>query len=117
MNTPRIEKKLGKIKHVRFGHGGYQDACIGLSLTFSGNDGWGTGTFVPGGWQQSIEPTEHSEWAEEDRDKQRAECIKKIDELLTEAKVQCVTQLKDIPIEATFDGMMLKDWRILTEVL
>ena len=35
-----MEKKLGKIQSVRFGHGGYQDACIGISVTL-GDGSWG----------------------------------------------------------------------------
>ena len=37
--------------------------------------------------------------------------------LLSAAKVTDVTKLKGIPVEVTFDGNMLKEWRVLTEVL
>jgi hypothetical protein len=40
-----------------------------------------------------------------------------VSKLLKEAKVDSVEKLKGKPIEATFDGNMLKEWRILTEVL
>ena len=43
-----IEKKLGKISNVRFGHGGYQDAMIGLSLTFEGQGSWGVSDWKGG---------------------------------------------------------------------
>ena len=37
--------------------------------------------------------------------------------LLNEAKVDDIKNLKGVPVEATFDGTLLKSWRILTEVL
>jgi len=40
-----------------------------------------------------------------------------VSKLLKEAKVDNVDKLKGIPVEVTFDGMMLKEWRVLTEVL
>jgi hypothetical protein len=40
-----------------------------------------------------------------------------LSKLLNEAKVSSVDKLKGIPVEVTFDGNMLKEWRILTEVL
>lgn len=35
-----MNKKLGKIKSIEFGLGGYQEACIGLSVSLIG-EGWG----------------------------------------------------------------------------
>jgi hypothetical protein len=111
-----MEKKLGKIESVRFGHGGYQDACIGLSVTL-GNGSWGVGDFK-GAWDPELVTTsEYTKWTEEDRTKSIDESIRFISKLLKEAKVDSVDKLKDIPVEVTFDGMMLKEWRILTEVL
>jgi hypothetical protein len=40
-----------------------------------------------------------------------------VSSLLKDAKVNSVDQLKGKPVEVTFDGNMLKSWRILTEVL
>jgi hypothetical protein len=40
-----------------------------------------------------------------------------VSKLLRDAKVDSVEKLKGKPIEATFDGNTLKEWRILTEVL
>jgi hypothetical protein len=56
-------------------------------------------------------------WTEADRDKQYAEIMRYLSKLLKEAKVDSVDKLKGVPIEATFDGNMLKEWRILTEVI
>ena len=111
-----MEKKLGKIESVRFGHGGYQDSCLGLSVTLSAS-GWGVGDFK-GGWDaELIKHSEYSKWSEEDRDKSYSDTMRFLSKLLKEAKVSSVDQLKGIPVEVMFDGMMLKEWRILTEVL
>jgi hypothetical protein len=40
-----------------------------------------------------------------------------LSKLLKEAKVDSVDQLKGKPVEVTFDGNLLSEWRILTEVL
>jgi hypothetical protein len=40
-----------------------------------------------------------------------------VSKLLKDAKVSSVDELKGKPVEVTFDGNMLKEWRILTEVL
>ena len=39
-----METKLGRIKSIRFGLGGYQDSCLGLSVSL-GADGWAVGDF------------------------------------------------------------------------
>jgi hypothetical protein len=114
--TNNMEKKLGKIESVRFGHGGYQEACLGLSVTLSGGS-WGVGDFK-GSWDaELIKHTENCKWTEEDRAKGYDETMRFLSKLLKEAKVSSVEKLKGVPVECTFDGMMLKDWRILTEVL
>jgi hypothetical protein len=43
--------------------------------------------------------------------------VERIDKILTDAKVDSVDKLKGKPVEVTFDGTTLKDWRILKEVL
>lgn len=109
-----IEKRLGKIENVKFGMGGYQDAMIGLSLTFS-MQGSGVNTFISGGW--TMERPEQARWTEQDREKQQATLVQKITSFLNEAKVDDVYKLKNIPVEVTLEGNVLKDWRILKEVL
>jgi len=111
-----MRKQLGKIQKVRFGYVGYQNAMMGISFTFGGDD-WGVGTCITGGWGKSIEANDRSEWTEESRNKERAELVEKIDDLLDKAKVDDVYKLKGLPVEITFDGNTLKDWRLLTEVL
>lgn len=109
-------KKLGKIETVSFGHGGYQDACIGIHFTFSFN---GTGCCTSKcAWDANmVDASEYTKWTEEDRSKQYDEIVRYISSLLNDAKVNSIDKLKNIPIEAEFDGNALKDWRILTEVI
>jgi len=110
-----MEKRIGKIKKVSFGFGGYQDAQLGLSLTFgSDKEAWGVQTFH-GAW--GVDRSDHAKWTEDDRLKQLGETCMKLRDLLQDAKVQTVNELQGIPVEVTFDMNMLKDYRILTEVL
>ena len=109
----KITKELGKIQSARFGYGGYQDAMIGLSLTFGGK-GWGCGHF-DGAW--AIERDDYAKWTEQDRIDQLGQTVMNLNDILRKAKVQEVSKLKGIPIECTFEDMNLKSWRILEEVL
>jgi hypothetical protein len=43
--------------------------------------------------------------------------VKKVNKLLKDAKVTSIDQLKGKPIEIINEGLTLKSWRILTEVL
>jgi hypothetical protein len=107
------ETKLGKITHVKFGMGGYQDAQIGIGFTLGG-DSWAVGDFW-GDW--SLDPSKNAQWTDADRINNLGKICMRINKLLEQAKVQSVDKLKNIPIEATFDVMTLKSWRVLTEVL
>ncbi len=111
-----MDRRLGKIEKVSFGLGGYNSSMLGISFTL-GNGSWGVGDFK-GYWDaQQIEWSKHAKWTEEDRSKSYDETLRYISKLLKEAKVDSVDALKNKPIEATFDGNILKEWRILTEVL
>lgn len=111
-----MEKKLGKIESVRFGLGGYQDVMLGLSVTLSG-EGWGVGDFK-GTWDaESIKVSSSTQWTEKERSKQYDDTMRYLSKLLKEAKVTSVDKLKGIPVECIFDGNLLKEWRVLTEVL
>lgn len=111
-----MRKELGKILNVRFGHCGYQDAMLGIAVTL-GNTGWGCGDSRCAWDAEIIEHTEHCKWTEEERNQQYAEIMRYISKLLKEAKVDSVEKLRGIPVEVTFEGNTLKEWRILTEVL
>src|SRR5437660_803490 len=112
-----LDKKLGKIERVKFGQtGGYDDSNLGLGLTLSG-EGWGCTWSISHAFSQTIKWSEHCKWTEKDRDAGYAKTMREIDKLLIAAKVDTVDRLKGIPVEATFDGNLMKDFRILTEVL
>jgi hypothetical protein len=111
-----MRTELGKIQKVSFGHGGYQEACIGINFTLGG-EGWGVGSSETAWDAEMIECTNNCKWTEEDRSKQYDEIVRYISRLLKEAKVSNVNDLEGVPIEATFDGQLLRDWRILTEVI
>lgn len=111
-----MEKKLGKIKAVRFGLGGYQHAMIGLTVELGAN-GWGVNDFK-GSWDaETIKRSEYTKWTEEERSAGYDETMRFLSKLLKDAKVESVDELKDIPVEVTLEWMMLKEWRILTEVI
>jgi len=107
------EIRLGKIVSCEFGHGGYQDACIGVSFSLGG-DSWGVGDFW-GGWY--IDRSDYCKWTEAERITGLGEAVMRLHKLLADAKKEKVSQLKGVPIEVTFEGMSLKSWRVLTEVL
>jgi hypothetical protein len=106
-------KQLGKIKSITFGLGGYQDACIGLCISFGG-EGWGVSTFI-GGW--AIERSDYCKWTEEDRLRDIGKAGMKLVEMLNATRKSEVSQLVNTPVECTFDGNVLRDWRLLSEVL
>jgi len=110
------EKALGKIEKVYFGYGGYQDMQFGLTVVLS-FDGCGSVDFISGGWGETVQVDQYTKWTEKDRQIQRAKMVKEIDKLLKDAKVKTIDELKGKPIEITNEGLTLKSWRILTEVL
>ena len=109
----RLRKELGKISAVSFGWGGYQDAQLGLSLSFT-MKGSGVNTFV-GTW--GIERTDYCRWTEEERIRLLGEAVMKLGKMLSMAHKTDVKQLVGVPVELTFDGNLLHDWRLLEEVL
>lgn len=111
-----MEKRLGKIERVSFGHGGYEDSMLGLSVTLSG-EAWGVSDFE-GYWDaERVKHSKHTQWSEDDRSKVYDKTMRFLSKLLKEAKVDSVERLVGKPVEATFDGNRLQEWRILTEVL
>ena len=88
-------KYLGKIESAWFGID--SDRRYGLHLTLAttgGNVDW----FIAANGE-----SERSQW--------------KIAAILQNAKKNDIAKLPGTPIEATFEGNLLKDWRILHEVL
>jgi len=108
-----METRFGKIQKVTYGMGGYQDAQFGLTLTLGG-EGWGVGTFR-GQWASPPSPS--AQWTEESRKTAFGDDAIWLIDIMTKAKVTDVSRLAGIPVEVTFDGNMLKSWRVLEEVL
>lgn len=108
-----MKKELGKIQDAEFGLGGYQDAMIGIRFSLGG-DSWGVGDFW-GDW--SMKRSGSEQWTDADRTKRLGETTMRINQLLKDAKVDTVSKLKGVPIEVTFDGNKMVDWRVLKEVL
>lgn len=116
IKSNNMEKRLGKIKNVRFGIGGYQDCQLGIHFDL-GTDTWGV-TDSKSVWDpEKIKCSENSQWTEEDRNKAMNDVMRYTSSLLKDAKVNFVVELKGKPVEITMEGNMLKEWRILTEVL
>ena len=112
-----MEKKIGKIQNIRLGYGGYQDAQFGLTVDlYSSKEYWGVTDFK-GFWSTSHKCDKSCKWSEKDRDESFAKIMRFINQLLTESNKHSLDELKNVPVEVTFDGMTLKSWRILTEVL
>lgn len=109
-----MDKHLGKISEVKFGFGGYQDLQLGLTIKLS-FPGSGAETFLAGGWITEI--SEYTKWTEDDRAREHASLCANLIKILKDAKVEDVADLKNKPIEATFERLVLTNWRILTEVL
>ena len=106
-------KELGKIKKATFGRGGYQESMIGVAFALGG-ESWGVGDFW--GYWNTVRPT-NAKWSENARTQELGDMVMRLSEILEQAKVYTVDQLEGVPIEATFDGLRLVSWRVLTEVL
>lgn len=106
-------KTLGKILKAEFGWGGYQEAMLGLTLHFTMQ---GSGVnFHRGGW--GCDRSDYCKWTEDERLRDLGETVMFLGKILKDAKRDRVDQLAGTPVELTFEGNMLKDWRVLTEVL
>lgn len=111
-----METKLGKIETVSFGICGYQGACLGISVTLRG-ESWAVSASKTAWDANRVKWSNDHSWTEADRSRQYDEIMRYVSDLLRAAKVEDVSALEGKPIEATFDGVELKSWRILTEVL
>lgn len=107
-----IETKLGKIKKVTFGMGGYQEAMIGIGFDLGG-ESWGIGDF----WGHWADRSDHAQWSEQDQIVALGKIALRIRDLLRDAKRDDVSKLAGTPIEITMDSGRMKSWRVLTEVV
>ncbi len=111
-----MEKHLGKIAEVNFGYCGYQGQMLGISFLIETSGG--SCAVDECVWDPNLtECSERSKWSESDRDKKLMEIMRYISDLLHKAKVKDIMDLKGMPIEAEFENMRIKSFRILEEVL
>lgn len=109
-------KYLGKIISAEFGIGGYNEAELGLHLTFQFGAG-GTSTSKSYWDCNYVKHSEYCKWSEEDRSRGYDDIMRFLSDTLRDAKCKTVSELLNKPIEVELDGNLLKSWRILTEVL
>ena len=108
-------KELGKIKDIYIGYGGYQEGLFGLIIELKSTSG--NVCDFKGTWSLDIDCSGKCKWTEEDRSEQFADVMRFTNKIMMQAKKTKLEHMKGVPIEATFDGMKLQDWRILTEVI
>lgn len=104
----------GKIKKVYVGYCGYQDAQIGFQFELGGKD-WGVCVPAIGHW--GTKRTKSCKWSEQDRINGLGRAFMEVKKLLDDANKRNITDLEGTPIEAIFENNVLKDWRVLTEVI
>ena len=110
-----MEKRIGKIKKISFGFGGYQDAQLGVSVELgSDKESWGVNDFR-GFW--GTDRSTSCKWTEKDREIALGKMCMWVKDLITDSNKTKIDQLAGVPVEVTFDGNLLKEWRILTEVI
>jgi len=101
--------QLGKIRKVTFGNYEY---LFGLFLDLGG-DGWGVSAEYC--YNHCYMPK--NQLGEQDKIDDELTMISKIQLLLSDAKVETIDQLIGKPVEVTFEGNLIRSFRILTEVL
>jgi hypothetical protein len=106
-------KVLGKIRDIRIGYGGYDDAMFGVSFWLDNEHGT-CGDFW-GGFPMKCEGRS-DKFKEGDMQILRDTFIK-LNDYMDQAKVTDAMDLKGKPIEVELDNMKLVSWRILTEVI
>lgn len=111
------EVVLGKIKSVKFGIIS-NEFQMGIELGLGSDVGsWGV-TYTKGfhDFNRNVH-TDYCNWTPESNNYQMLETMKYISDLLEDAKVSNVSDLKGKPVEVTFENNMIKSWRILKEVI
>jgi hypothetical protein len=112
-----VDKQLGKISRAKFGIGGYQDAMLGLWLSFEWPGG-GVSPPTENVWAYGlVDPSPKAVWDETDRTKGCARVLKQLCDILAKAKVDTVDELVGIPVEITFESGRCTGFRVLEEVL
>jgi len=105
-----LEEKLGKIQSFRIG---LDEGRFGYFFTL-GDGSWGVQDSF---YTHADPPTAGAKWTEVQRETKLGEMSVQLITLLKEAKVTDARDLVGKPVMASFEGMRLVGWRILTEVL
>jgi len=103
-------KTLGKITSFKFG---INEWCMGSFLTLS-CDGCCVNT---NNVYNCTKHTEYSKWTPEDQKDWAAKALMTLHDWMEEAQVSDVSEMVGIPVEVTWNGNLMKSWRILTEVI
>lgn len=107
-------KLLGKITNVEFGFVRDYPFLFGLQLTFSLSDGSGVGS----GARYTVNISNECIWdTPDEREKTITKLIDEVANIMKDAKVDDISDLKNKPVEVTIERSMFVQFRILTEVL
>lgn len=109
-----VEKVLGKITSAEYGICPDYPFFFGLRLTFSLDGG---SRVVGSSTKYMFNISEHCKWETKNRSDAIAGTVDDLYKILCDAKVHHVSELVGKPVEVTLDGMLYKDFRILTEVI
>ena len=108
-----MEIKLGKIENVDVEL--IRGCFLGIDFTFSLEGG---NCHIGSGGKYTVNTSENCKW-DHPQDKRQAyyEAFQKIADILKEAKVNKVQNLKGIPVKVKIENDTFKDFEILKEVL
>lgn len=105
-------KMLGKIDFAEFGTVRDYPFLIGLQLGFSMN-----GKGVMDGGKYTVNISDACKCTQAERSDAITGIVKRINSILSDAKVHYVSELIGKPVEVTIEDNTFKDFRILTEVI
>ena len=91
-----VTTELGRIKAIRVGLVGRDDSSFGVHFTLGSREGWD----VQDSWLFGSESN-----------------VERFEAMLADAGVTDAMQLVGKPVQATFEGNVLRHWRLLTECL
>lgn len=119
--STQIEQKIGKIRDVHLGVGGYQGAQFGLRIELGGgrNQDWSV-VWTKMVWSKrhiKDPKKENCKWTKEDRRATYADITEFLDDTMEKANVDDFQKLVGTPVVVTFDGNSLKEWRVLEEAI
>lgn len=104
---------LGKITNVRFGSIPDYPFLFGIDFDFS----LGDGCHISSGGKYTINVDKDCKWTSQERKDAIEKSIDFIVQILKDAKVNDVYELKNKPVEVYIQDKRFIDFRILTEVL